>query len=124
MLSLAIVFYGIVPGVLWLLIVTMLTSVLEGFGFPSAPMLVAAAVTEERQASAQGLMGAVELATGAVAAIAFSVLYGATDDLMVWICTSAVMVVLLAIGAVLTRPPDRQPVRPGVPFGLIRRLFE
>ena len=123
-LSLAIVFYGIVPGVLWLLIVTMLTSVLEGFGFPSAPMLVAAAVTEERQASAQGLMGAVELATGAVAAIAFSVLYGATDDLMVWICTSAVMVVLLAIGAVLTRPPDRQPVRPGVPFGLIRRLFE
>ena len=87
-------------------------------------MLVAAAVTEERQASAQGLMGAVELATGAVAAIAFSVLYGATDDLMVWICTSAVMVVLLAIGAVLTRPPDRQPVRPGVPFGLIRRLFE
>jgi len=34
------------------------------------------------------------------------------------------MAVLLAIGAVLTRPPDRQPVRPGVPFGLVRRLFQ
>ena len=124
LLSLAIVFYGIVPGVIWLLVVTMLTSVIEGFGFPSAPMLVAAAVTEERQASAQGLMGAVELASGAVAAISFAALYGATDDLTVWIATAVVMTALLAIGAVLTRPPDRQPVRPGVPFGLIRRLFE
>ena len=124
LLSLAIVFYGIVPGVIWLLVVTMLTSVIEGFGFPSAPMLVAAAVTEERQASAQGLMGAVELASGAVAAISFAALYGATDDLTVWIVTAVVMTALLAIGAVLTRPPDRQPVRPGVPFGLIRRLFE
>jgi MFS family permease len=124
LLSLAIVFYGIVPGVIWLLVVTMLTSVIEGFGFPSAPMLVAAAVTEERQASAQGLMGAVELASGAVAAISFAALYGATDDLTVWIVTAVVMTALLAIGAVLTRPPDRQPVRPGVPFDLIRRLFE
>ena len=124
LLSLAIVFYGIVPGVIWLLVVTMLTSVIEGFGFPSAPMLVAAAVTEERQASAQGLMGAVELASGAVAAISFAALYGATDDLTVWIATAVIMAALLAIGAVLTRPPDRQPVRPGVPFDLIRRLFE
>ncbi|MBC8364694.1 MAG: MFS transporter [Actinobacteria bacterium] len=119
-----IILYGIVPGVIGLLIVTMLTSVLEGFGFPSAPMLVAAAVTEARQASAQGLMGAVELATGAVAAVAFAALYGATDDLTVWMVTAGVMAVLLAVGAVLTRPPDRQPVRPGVPFNLIRRLFE
>ena len=37
---------------------------------------------------------------------------------------AVVMTALLAIGAVLTRPPDRQPVRPGVPFDLIRRLFE
>ena len=116
LLSLAIVFYGIVPGVI--------TSVLEGFGFPSAPMLVAAAVTEERQASAQGLMGAVQLASGAVAAISFAALYGATDDLTVWIATAVIMAALLAIGAVLTRPPDRQPVRPGVPFDPIRRLFE
>ena len=123
-LSLAIVFYGIVPGVIWLLVVTMLTSVIEGFGFPSSPMLVAAAVTEERQASAQGLMGAVELASGAVAAIAFAALYGATGDLTVWIATAVVMAALLVVGAVLTRPPDRQLVRPGVPFGLIRRLFE
>jgi MFS family permease len=123
-LSLAIVFYGIVPGVIWLLVVTMLTSVIEGFGFPSTPMLVAAAVTEERQASAQGLMSAVSVATGAIAAIAFAALYGATDDLTVWVAVAVVMAVLLAIGAVLTRPPDRQPVRPGVPFGLVRRLFQ
>jgi len=121
--SLAVVFYGLVPGVVGLLLVTMLTSALEGFGFPSAPMLVAAAVPEDRQASAQGLMGAVELATGAVAAIVFAALYDATDDTTVWSTVAVVMAILLAVGAILTRPPDGQPVRPGVPFGLIRRLF-
>jgi hypothetical protein len=31
--------------------------------------------------------------------------------------------VLLVFGAVLARPEDHKPVRPGVPFGTIRRLF-
>ena len=123
-MTVMVAFYGIVPGAWALILLTSATSVAEGFGFPSTPMLVAAAVTEERQASAQGLMSAVSVATGAIAAIAFAALYGATDDLTVWVAVAVVMAVLLAIGAVLTRPPDRQPVRPGVPFGLVRRLFQ
>ncbi|GIT46097.1 MAG: hypothetical protein Ct9H300mP12_06820 [Acidimicrobiales bacterium] len=123
-ITLVVTFYGIVPGVAWLVALTMATSVLEGFTFPSAPMLVAAAVTQDRQASAQGLMIAVEVATAAVAAVALAAVYDAYGDLMAWTVTAITMAILLLIGAILTRPNDLQPVKPGVPDDPIRRPFQ
>ena len=123
-ITLVVTFYGIVPGVAWLVALTMATSVLEGFTFPSAPMLVAAAVTQDRQASAQGLMIAVEVATAAVAAVALAAVYDAYGDLMAWTVTAITMAILLLLGAILTRPDDLQPVRPGVPDDPIRRPFQ
>jgi MFS family permease len=123
-ITLMVTFYGIVPGVAALVALTMATSVLEGLGFPATPMLVSAAVPDDRQASAQGLMGAVEVATGAVAAIAAAWVYAAHGDTITWAATAAVMATLLAIGAILTRPEDRQLVRPGVPSDPTRRPFQ
>ena len=122
-ITLMVIFWGIVPGVVGLIALTVATSVVEGFGFPSTPMLVAAAVPEDRQATAQGLMGAVEVATGAVAAIAIAIVYDAHGDAVAWKTTAATMAILLSIGAILTRPEDRKPVRPGVPTRTIRRPF-
>ncbi len=122
-ITLIVIFWGIVPGVVGLIALTVATSVVEGFGFPSTPMLVAAAVPEDRQATAQGLMGAVEVATGAVAAIAIAIVYDAHGDAVAWRTTAATMAILLSIGAILTRPEDRKPVRPGVPTRTIRRPF-
>jgi len=116
-------FYGIIPGAWSLIVLTLAASVVEGLGFPSTPMLVSAAVPEARQAAAQGLMTAVEVATGAVASLAFAAIYGTTSDMVVWMTVSAVMAVLLVGGAVLSRPEDRNLVRPGVPSSTIRRLF-
>jgi MFS family permease len=123
-ITIVVVFYGIVPGVAALVAVTMVAAVLEGFGFPAAPMLVAAAVPEDRQASAQGLMGAVEVATGAVAAIAAAWVYASHGDTVVWVAAAISMATLLVIGAILTRPEDRQLVRPGVPSDPTRRPFQ
>jgi MFS family permease len=123
-ITLMVIFWGIVPGVVGLIALTVATSVVEGFGFPSTPMLVAAAVPEDRQATAQGLMGAVEVATGAVAAMVIAIVYDAHGDAVAWRTTAATMAILLSIGAILTRPDDRQPVRPGVPTDPTRRLFE
>jgi glucose uptake protein GlcU len=86
-------------------------------------MLVAAAVDEHRQASAQGLMAAVEVATAAVASFVFAVIYQSNGDTITWVIVGIVMAILLLIGAILTRPEDGQRVRPGVPIDLIRRLF-
>jgi len=123
-ITLITTFYGVVPGVAWMVALTMATSVLEGFTFPSAPMLVAAAVPQERQASAQGLMSAVEVATAAVAAALLAMVYDAHGDLVAWAVTAVAMAILLVIGAILTRPEDRQLVRPGVPDDPIRRPFQ
>ena len=122
-MTIMVAFYGIVPGAWALIILTSATAVAEGFGFPSTPMQASAAVPAERQAAAQGLMTAVEVATGAVASLVFAAIYSATSDTTVWITTSAVMAVLLVVGAVLTQPGDHKPIRPGIPFGTIRRLF-
>ena len=123
-ITLLTTFYGVVPGVAALVAITMATSVMEGFTFPSAPMLVAAAVAENRQASAQGLMGAVEVATAAVAAMIIAMIYDSHGDLTAWIVTASTMAILLLIGAILTRPTDRQLVQPGVPTDPIRRPFQ
>ncbi len=123
-ITLLTTFYGVVPGVVALVALAMATSVLEGFAFPSAPMLVAAAVAENRQAAAQGLMGAVEVATAAVTAVIISMIYDRHGDLVAWIVTASTMAILLLIGAILTRPEDRQLVRPGVPSDPTRRPFQ
>ncbi len=123
-ITLVTTFYGVVPGVAWMVALTMCTSVLEGFTFPSAPMLVAAAVPAERQAAAQGLMSAVEVATAAVAAALLALVYDARGDLVAWAATAFTMAILLVIGAILTRPEDRKLVRPGIPDDPIRRPFQ
>jgi len=123
-ITLMTTFYGVVPGVAWMVALTMCTSVMEGFTFPSAPMLVAAAVPADRQAAAQGLMSAVQVATAAVAAALLAMVYDAHGDLVAWAVTAIAMAILLVIGAILTRPEDRQLVRPGVPDDSIRRPFQ
>jgi hypothetical protein len=56
--------------------------------------------------------------------MAIAIVYDAHGDAVAWRTTAATMAILLSIGAILTRPDDRQPVRPGVPTDPARRLFE
>ena len=116
--------FGLVEGLVALVALTTACSCAEGIGFPSTPMLVSASVPEDRQAAAQGLASAVEVGTAAVASLGLAVVYDASGDTVAWAVTAVTMAVLLVIGWVLTRPPDRQPVRPGVPSEPIRRMFE
>ena len=116
--------FGLVDGLVALVALTAACSCAEGIGFPSTPMLVSAAVPEDRQAAAQGLASAVEVGTAAVASLGLAAIYDTSGDTVAWAVTAGTMVVLLVVGWVLTRPPDRQPVRPGVPSEPIRRMFE
>jgi MFS family permease len=116
--------FGLVEGLVALVALTAACSCAEGIGFPSTPMLVSAAVPEDRQAAAQGLASAVEVGTAAVASLGLAAIYDTSGDTVAWAVTAVTMAVLLAVGWVLTRPPDRQPVRPGVPSEPIGRMFE
>ena len=116
--------FGLVEGLVALVALTAACSCAEGIGFPSTPMLVSAAVPEDRQAAAQGLASAVEVGTAAVASLGLAAIYDTSGDTVAWAVTAVTMAVLLVVGWMLTRPPDRQPVRPGVPSEPIRRMFE
>ena len=116
--------FGLVEGLVALVALTAACSCAEGIGFPSTPMLVSAAVPEDRQAAAQGLASAVEVGTAAVASLGLAAIYDTSGDTVAWAVTAVTMAVLLVVGWVLTRPPDRQPVRPGIPSEPIRRMFE
>lgn len=117
-------FYGLVPGLWILLSLAFFCGVLEGFGFSAASMLVSAAVSEDRQAAAQGLMTAVEVGTGAIASLGMAAIYSSSGDTLAWLVTSISMSILLVAGYILTKPEDLKPVRPGVPLEKLRRPFE
>lgn len=90
--------YGIVPG-LWPVIGTMmLIGVADGYGFIGGQVAVSRSVTEDRQAGALGLMGAAEVAGAAVWAFPAASLYERGGASLVWFTTSAMSLLLLAVG--------------------------
>ena len=79
--AVVVLFYGFVPGLGILIGLAFCSGVLEGFGFSAASMLVSAAVPEDRQAAAQGLMTAVEVGTGAVASLVLAAIYSSYGEI-------------------------------------------
>tara|TARA_B100000482_G_scaffold6034_1_gene4941 strand:- start:784 stop:1563 length:780 start_codon:yes stop_codon:yes gene_type:complete len=122
--AVVVLFYGLVPGLGILIGLAFFSGILEGFGFSAASMLVSAAVPEDRQAAAQGLMTAVEVGTGAVASLTLAAIYSSYGDTLAWLITAFSMMILLILGYILTKPEDLKPVRPGVPIEKLRRPFE
>ncbi len=98
--------FGLVEGIMSLVVLTIACSCAEGIGFPSTPMLVSAAVPEDRQAAAQGLASAIEVGVAAVAALGLAAIYEAAGDTVAWIVAGVTMAVLLIIGWNLTKESD------------------
>ena len=94
--------FGLFPGLLVLILLTVGCGFAEGLGFPSGPMLVSASVPENRQAAAQGLASAFEVGTAAMAALGLAAVYARAGNTAAWLVTSATMIVLLTVGWKLT----------------------
>ena len=94
--------FGLFPGLLVLILLTVGCGFAEGLGFPSGPMLVSASVPENRQAAAQGLASAFEVGTAAMAALGLAAVYARAGNTAAWLVTSAAMIVLLTVGWKLT----------------------
>jgi MFS family permease len=94
--------FGLFPGLLVLILLTVGCGFAEGVGFPSGPMLVSASVPDERQAAAQGLASAIEVGTAAMAALGLAAVYASAGNTAAWLVTSVTMVVLLTVGWKLT----------------------
>ena len=106
--SLIAVSFGFVPGLIPLIAITFVDACFEGIGFTATPMMVSEAVSEDRQAAAQGLLVSVSVAIAAVATLGFTWLYGATDDTTTWLAISVTMLVFGGLGWILSKPSHRE----------------
>lgn len=94
--------FGLVPGLLALILLAIGCGFAEGIGFPSGTMLVSSSVPQSRQAAAQGLASAIEVGTAAIAALGLAAVYASAGHTAAYLTASATMLVLLTVGWKLT----------------------
>ena len=94
--------FGLVPGLVALILLTIGCGFAEGIGFPSGTMLVSSSVPQSRQAAAQGLASAIEVGTAAIAALGLAAVYASAGHTAAYLTASATMLVLLTVGWKLT----------------------
>jgi MFS family permease len=104
-----LVSYGQLTSVLLLTAVSFVHALGDAFGFPAIQVAAAVSAPPEQQAAAQGLLGAVELATAGVAAQGAGAVYHVFGPGPVFVLVAVAVVTLAAVGAVignvLLRPP-------------------
>ena len=96
--------YGFMPTGLAMLAVGALNATTDGLTASSTAVAVGLVAPPERQAGAQGMLGAAETLTGGLTAVMAGVLYSAGGRVLAYSTASALMVVL-AVGAYLMAGP-------------------
>ena len=90
--------YGVIPGVVPIVVAMVLVGFADGYGFTAAHAVVARAVPEQRQAAALGLMGAAEVAGAAIAALPAALLYDRFGAGVTWLAAGLAVLALVLAG--------------------------
>ena len=96
--SLLTMTYGVIPGVVPIVVAMVLVGFGDGYGFTAAHAVVARAVPEQRQAAALGLMGAAEVAGAAIAALPAAWLYDSFGPGPTWAAVGLTVLALVVAG--------------------------
>ncbi len=103
--------FGVIDTLSGLVVVALVAAIGSGLGFPAGLYLFSQTAADERQAAAQGLMGATEVLFGGLSAVLAAWLYDAHGRATVWVVVPILMLGLLLIGvAVRGRTPVPAPV--------------
>ena len=102
--------YGIMPTAWAMLAVGVVHALFDGVTASSAGVAVAMTAPRERQAAAQGLVGAAETLSGGATAVLAGVLYDAGGRTLAY-TTCTVIMIVLAVGAYLLAGEHRTPRR-------------
>ena len=100
--------YGLMPTGGAMLAVALLNSVNDGLTISSGGIATGLAIAPERQASAQGMIGAVEMMTAAITATTAGILYEHFGRFTAYTACAVIMVVLGIASYVLAGPTWRQ----------------
>ncbi|MCP3990028.1 MAG: MFS transporter [Actinomycetia bacterium] len=105
--------YGYLPSGSWIFAVVMFQAATDGFTLPAAGIGVAMTAPAERQAGAQGLLGAAQALAAGMAAVAAGTLYEAYGRALTYTMAGLAMVVLVVVGMGLAFSAWRPAATPG-----------
>lgn len=100
--------YGLLPSGNWIFAFAMFHAVTDGLTIAASGVAVGLAVSDERQAGAQGLIGAAQALTAGTTAIVVGSLYGSSGRFAAYSATAAGMLVCVAIALYLGRDFRRE----------------
>lgn len=103
-----IAIYGVLDAVIVIVVLGALEGAAQAVAAPAAQLMVAAATPPGREAAAQGLAGAAQLAIAGLVAAAAAPVYSALGPLAVFVGAATVVVVLVLLATALGREPDRE----------------
>jgi MFS family permease len=95
--------YGILPTGTWIFAVAMIHAIADGITVSSSGVAVGMVVPEERQAGAQGVLGAAQALSAGIMAVVTAVLYDNFGRTTAYLVCAAVMLLFVATGAWLSR---------------------
>ncbi len=96
--------YGQLPSGEWIFTVGLIHAMSDGLTLTAPGVAIAMAVPEERQAGAQGVMGAAQALTAGITAIVVGSLYDNSGRAIAYGTAAAAMVLVIAIAVVLAAP--------------------
>lgn len=99
--------YGLMPTGALMLTVGVVHAISDGFTVSSNAVAVGMVAPPDRQASAQGMLGAAQTLTGGLTAVLAGVLYGAGGRVLAYTVCAVVMVALSAAAWILAGPDYR-----------------
>lgn len=97
--SLWMIFFGFIPGLVWPVICLTTFGVFDAFGFTAAQVAVSRSVPEDRQAAALGLMGAIEVLGAALTALPAAILYQNHGGKVAWAALGTFSLLMVLLGA-------------------------
>lgn len=96
--------YGQLPTGGWIFAVAMVHALTDGLTLASSGVAVSMAVVEERQAGAQGIIGAAQSLTAGITAVVIGALYEGPGRAVAYGAASVGMLVFMAVGLALAAP--------------------
>ena len=96
--------YGILPSGGWIFSVAMLHAISDGLTFAASGVAVGLTAPPERQAGAQGVLGAAQALGAGIMAVVAGALYQSAGRATAYLVAAVLMVVLVAVGLGLASP--------------------
>ena len=95
--------YGVLPTGTWIFAVAMVHAIADGITVSSSGVAVGMVIPEDRQAGAQGVLGAAQALSAGIMAVITAMLYDNFGRTTAYLVCATVMVALVAIGSWLAR---------------------